>query len=845
LGIYGSDEGPGEASAEVLLRHPKVRWEGWGCSLAWCGKALGGCAQADAWADLLFTTRDFDVGRLWRGLSAAAPRRVPGLGLSVVRYNVGGTGHAEEERRSFRSRGWYAEIEGFQPGPASGFDWERDVAQRRFLSLAVERGVDAVELFANAPMWWMTDSKSSFGGNLALPDAFANYLAEVAAHAQSSWHLPVKSVSPLNEPSAGWWRYPHDQEGCNVPAAEQAPLLVKLRGELDRRGLQDVLIAASDENTPAAALSTWTELRSGAAKGCVGRLNVHAYDGLKPWREAGHPGVRGRLQRCARSDGLPVWMSEHGGGEVDGLGLAQTILEDLCYLRPTAWCYWQLVEHQCSWGFVEARFGQEDTVATALPHPKHYVFAHFSHFLRPGFEMLQCAEPWAAAGFFEPEACLACVLLNSFTATCRLQLRLPGFAAPQGRLEAVFTEPQQGSLLAGGAAEALEEDGCLVVRVEMPPLAVCSLRVPDSQRARSSRAGAGALPPGGLAASQARALARAAAHATAAERLYGEGDARVVLAWQQVDHACGCAEAALEAVIPCKKRREQEVEQLKCLTLSAAWGAANERKYGSHNADAKSNFNSFHAMRKSYLLDENVNWMIFNTCWAVVNKEFLGSGNSHTTSAAERAESHFATLGPSACVLPRRAWRTPAEVPSYPRWTALVRHAQAGHNVDEKLLQRPDNPLTEAGREQAVAARSGPAGDAVRSADVLLTSPLRRAVETARLLMGGREAPLRVVVEVLATERYSAPCDDGVPKAETLAQLPADVTTWEGWEGLPECWWPGPEDNPERRAGEFREALRACSGDRVVAVGHGGFWQQLVGCYLENCDVIYCHRDLC
>jgi len=749
------------------------------------------------------------------------------------------------ECRSHRSRGWYAEIEGFQPGPGSAFDWERDGEQRRFLALAVERGVDVVELFANAPMWWMTDSNSSFGGRLILPDEFATYLAEVAAHARSSWHLPVRSISPLNEPSAGWWKFPHDQEGCNVPAGEQAPLLVRLRGELNRLGLEDVLIAASDENTPDTALKTWKELRRSAAHGCVGRINVHAYDGLKPWREAGHPGVRGQLRRRARDDGLSVWMSEHGSGEVEGLVLAQTILEDLCYLQPTAWCYWQLVEHHCSWGFVKADFQREGTLPTALPLPKHYVFTHFSHFLRPGFEMLQCTEPWAAAGFSEPDACLACVFVNAFAGPCRLKLSLAAFSTPAGRLKAIFTEPQQGKFLAEGTAEAIEaEGGGIDLSVEMPPLAVCSIRVPTVRRVPGGSAGARAETRGAVTGAEAREIARSAAWAATAERLYGETDDRTLSAWQRLDHLCGCADAALEAAIPCKTRRESEVGHLKHLATSSAWGAANERKYGSRNLDAKNSWDCFHDLRKKYPFDDNFTWMVFNTSWSMANEHFLGKTDRGTVDATQRANHHFAELGSLAAVLPRRAYRTAQEVPSYPRWVALVRHAQAGHNVDQALGQRPDNCLTEVGCGQATAAREGPAGEAVRAADLLVTSPLRRAVETARLLLGGRQAPLPVRVEALATERYSAPCDDGTPKAELLAQLPGDVAAWEGWEGLAERWWPGPKDDTKQRAEDFRKALRGWSGDRVVVVGHGGFWQHLQGCYLDNCDVVYCDRNL-
>merc|ERR1711933_323267 len=51
-----------------------------------------------------------------------------------------------------------------------------------------------------------------------------------------------------------------------------------------------------------------------------------------------------------------------------------------------------------------------------------------------------------------------------------------------------------------------------------------------------------------------------------------------------------------------------------------------------------------------------------------------------------------------------KVFESPKDVPSAPRWVAFIRHAQAGHNADPNLLEKPDNPLTELGREQAIAA---------------------------------------------------------------------------------------------------------------------------------------------
>lgn len=636
---------PGATSdcADMLLRHPSSIWEGWGTSLAWFGKVLGATPKAEAWADLLFTMQEISTEPLWNHITEGARTTIPCLGLNIVRYNVGGVGNREEEKRSHKSRGWHAEIEGFQPHEGADFDWERDEEQRRFLALAVERGADKVEVFANAPMWWMTDSKSSFGGNLSKPDEFVSYLAEVTAHARSVWNTPVVSLSPFNEPSAGWWKHPHDQEGCNVSVDRQANLIVKLRSELNSRGLDEVIIAASDENTPAAALTTWAKLRCSAALGCVGRINVHAYDGLDPWLEEKHPGVRARLSDMAQADGLPLWMDEWGNGAVDGIVLAKAILEDIHFLKPTAWCYWQLLEHRCSWGLIETEFSPEGVQNTSPPHPKYYVFAHFTRYLRPGVELLHCSEPWGTAGYAKEGATLSVVLLNSGTVACERTLRFSAFAAAEGAVRAVLTQPEAGRLFVEATAEVLKmECGGLAVRVCMPPDAVCSLEISAVARhCGTSRAlPVGAQEMQALSAEEVVAMARLAAEAAVAERRHGKYDARTRGAWARYEQCAALASFA---------RHGQEISRL---ILSSAWGAANERALGQLDADTTREWESFHSQRKRLRIGEDLDWAVFNTTWAVTDAAYYGANSVLCKIAAAKAAEHLDKFGGSTAVVP-------------------------------------------------------------------------------------------------------------------------------------------------------------------------------------------------
>ncbi len=372
-------------------------WDGWGTSLAWWGQAVGATPHQDLFADLFFTTKTVDF----------LGQPAPGLGLNILRYNIGGGGRPGDTGTSPKKPErppetkllpWYKDIDGFwhdaaQRDPDSpGWDWTRDANQRAVLLAARDRGVTHFEFFSNAPLWWMTDERSSAGGKL-LPtheSAFTHYLLSTVAHAEKNWGLRVTSLSPFNEPSAGWWTYPHRQEGCNISRKQQLSLLRHLSTALAARPeLAHVALTASDENTMKQGLETQLFFNQQKSPPAIAKVNVHSYNGLAAWRDNT---VRAALRKAVPAT-TPLWASEYGDNDPSGLALAQTILEDLNHLRPTAWIYWQVLESGTNpWGIANAHFGRtpndpERGTPTQL-QPKYYVFAQFTRAIRPGAQIL-------------------------------------------------------------------------------------------------------------------------------------------------------------------------------------------------------------------------------------------------------------------------------------------------------------------------------------------------------------------------------------------------------------------------------------------------------------------------
>jgi len=164
----------------------------------------------------------------------------------------------------------------------------------------------------------------------------------------------------------------------------------------------------------------------------------------------------------------------------------------------------------------------------------------------------------------------------------------------------------------------------------------------------------------------------------------------------------------------------------------------------------------------------------------------------------------------------------------------FVRHAQALHNVDKSKLRTRDNPLTQAGIDQCLKARAGEAGCLVAEAELVVVSPLRRALHTAQLL-SGRNLEMedgRFLVTPLCSEMVSSPCDLGSPPRELIADFP-----FQGVLDLADEWWPAlPEStvSQEKRVLEFLGFLLDRPESKVVVVAHGDFLEWITGTFMSN-----------
>lgn len=156
---------------------------------------------------------------------------------------------------------------------------------------------------------------------------------------------------------------------------------------------------------------------------------------------------------------------------------------------------------------------------------------------------------------------------------------------------------------------------------------------------------------------------------------------------------------------------------------------------------------------------------------------------------------------------------------------STIRHGLTALNRDKRVGGRYDAPLIEEGRQQARMAGEKFDGTPF---DVVISSPLSRALETAEIIAGVR--PEDIVVEEECTERSFGEME-GLTPAQVREQLPHVRYTRIGHIDY-SLDPPGGEtfEQLHQRARRFLEqTLEVHGGKKILLFGHENFLQQLHG----------------
>ncbi len=175
----------------------------------------------------------------------------------------------------------------------------------------------------------------------------------------------------------------------------------------------------------------------------------------------------------------------------------------------------------------------------------------------------------------------------------------------------------------------------------------------------------------------------------------------------------------------------------------------------------------------------------------------------------------------------------------------LIRHGQSTWNAHYAAFGEDplhfDARLTELGHAQVEARRAELAKERY---DLIVTSPLTRAIETTLGVFAPHLEQTPVFVEPLHRERLESSCDVGRPASVLAGEFPHLA-----FHHLDEEWWPNgctadhrgirfePDEQFKKRVRTFHHWLAGRPEQRIAVVGHGTFFFHLAGRDFANCEL--------
>jgi O-glycosyl hydrolase len=386
-------------------------FQGWGASLCWWANVVGSYSNRDTYADLAFSQ----------------------LKLNIVRYNIGGGENPTNNFLSYRAR-----MPGFEPTNGV-WNWNADLNQRWMLQAALARGANLVDAFANSPPWWMTVSGSVTGAvgatnNLQVADEtlFATYLATVVSNLTVLDGVHFDYVTPMNEPVGTKWTYGNTQEGCDMSATQQIPVINALRTALNT-SLPAAGIDASEDVDPYQSVSS-IDTYPAATLNNLALCTTHTYS------ETGNTSFATKANQI----GKPMWVSEYGDSDGTGLTMAQRIHDDITGMGVQAWCYWQVVDSASGWGFLLNPLTTNSSggfTTNYTVNEKFYAIGQFSEFIRPGCEIISVSDSYTLAAWTPSNSTLVLVMINTNTSSLNVTYSLGSFLPVPWQVAVTQTAP--------------------------------------------------------------------------------------------------------------------------------------------------------------------------------------------------------------------------------------------------------------------------------------------------------------------------------------------------------------------------------------------------------------------
>ncbi|CAI5983566.1 unnamed protein product [Closterium sp. NIES-65] len=407
---------------EIGLKAVGTKWRGWGTSLAWAGRFLGGLSQPfrrKVMLDLIF-------------------HKKKGIGFNLVRYAIPG-GYAPR----FSPRIWRQDkYQGYSPRKGV-FKWGGDWKQVLALKEARQRGNIEVDAISYSPPWWMTLSKDPAGNLKGKPNlmarhypTYADYLATVVAHFQKQWGIQFAGIAPFNEALEGWWRKGGYHEGCTFTGLGMRKLTFMLRQGMQRQKVRKTRIVGVDSwpgyTVNALRKSVWP---LGHAPDII---SVHGYRSLRVMSlSADENEYKAIRDEAHKHNKTKIWQTEWGPLHIGGTPLetavymARSIAQHINIMGVEAWYHWLPVQsvNKANWGPIQVRWKVFGPIRPKLTK-QFFGMLHFTRWIHRGsyplFIRNECKHSVVAA--YSPKARrLSVTIVNQQSKEFRMNLKISGF----------------------------------------------------------------------------------------------------------------------------------------------------------------------------------------------------------------------------------------------------------------------------------------------------------------------------------------------------------------------------------------------------------------------------------
>lgn len=335
-----------------------------------------------------------------------------GLGINIYRYNVGGGVNPEHNRvgtpwRTTESFYYYNEATGEYE-----YDFTRDANAQAFLFEALNQensSVDTVILFANSPHYSMTVSGEASGNyeqgvtNIT-PEhyqEFVDYFLTITEYFISQG-VPVKYISPINEPQWDWSGGWVGQEGCHYEPEQVYKLMAMFSKGIDDRNIDVKLSAPESGEIGGNGELTYEYFdKLGSDKELyknIGSLAYHSYwsDDIHIMKEE----LGNNLKRDLYGDDMRIDMTEwcelpcvrSVDDPAAAAYMARVMAMDINNSKINSWSSWVAVNTTGIGDdgklYSDGLFYADNELSTYEKTTRYYAMAHFSEFAPVGSKVI-------------------------------------------------------------------------------------------------------------------------------------------------------------------------------------------------------------------------------------------------------------------------------------------------------------------------------------------------------------------------------------------------------------------------------------------------------------------------